>query len=483
LKAWVEATRGEEVSPGVANVFSEVRARSILGDLAAARRPLLDSVDFVEELPEVLQALCALAENEGAGGLGGVDSLYSLVSDASWPDPFDEREDLLARLAFLRWDLSRKSERYAEAREWRKRCTRHVFAQDHIRDFLASSESDRSEELNRRFLGDGPTVLAYWESLDSERNNQVRKVARQAASLSHWLEAFGIDAGLPEELVHFLTASSLCTAMATQNHTGCWNGWDDLMSQARRHAGLSQGTAELLALFDHLEAIRLCQTYQLQQAEALGESLIPRFEELRNFEQAARVRFLLGRLAKDQGQDQKALRLFEQVRLSATESGDLTLLCLANCQCAQLLNSLGQPNESLRLVAAARAIAARSGSPWSEADVLGTEAELRRDSGDFVGALAGYSAAMDRYEQLGMLGIAAYLRVILAETLLLANRPSDAVRHVVIALEMMDQRKIVVEGTAALTILREAVRRQQADPAALRQIRDELHRMKEEGRL
>ena len=348
---------------------------------------------------------------------------------------------------------------------------------------MASSFAERSQELNRRFLGDPEPRLPVGNPSTRKETAIAARVASEASSLAEWLESGGVDAGLEAELVHFLAGSVFCTALTAYNNLGSWQLWSERAERARRHASLSTGTAELFALLDHVEAIRLCQRYESSKAEAMARTLIPRFESLECFDQAARVRFLLARTVKDQGRSLEALKLFEEVGEAAVEGGDIALQCLALCMRAQALGAQGQFEAAFQLVAQAVPLARCSGWPLVEAEIKGTEGELLRDRGDLIGSIVAYSGAMRCYERLGMLGFAAYVRVVLAETLVLAARPLEAVGHIAAALEIIDQRNISSEAFAAIRILRKALRRQKGDFDALHRLRNELHRMKDEGRL
>lgn len=484
LKVWLDATRGLSIPLGPSSSSLIARARELLAEIGSAGR--LSTPHFVEvdeTFPEIVYALCSLLAEGSNADARSVDAVYSLVETLPRAAEVDERADLLMELAFLRWRLSRNNGRYAEARTWRKRCARNALGQDHIRAFVASSFDERSVELNNRFLGDSAIAVAYWEWLDSERNSNSSRVAREASRLAEWLEYFGEDAGLDQELVHFLAASTLCTALAAKNLVGNWDTWDEQAERARKHANLSTGTAELAALLDHAEAVRLCQRYESARAEAMARELIPRFELLEYFDQVARVRFLLARTVKDQGRIQEALKLFEEVSNVANQGGDLALQCLALCMRAQALGALGQFEEADRLVVEAIPAAQRSGWGWLEGEIRGTEGELLRDRGDLISSIEAYTDVAKCYEKLGLVGLAAYARVILAETLLLANRPVEATSHIAMVLEAIESRNISSEAAAALGILREALCRQKGDLRALSRLRFELQKMKEAGRL
>lgn len=460
------------------------RANELLADLKLGLlRSEFNSNEADPNFIEIVHALCNLIEDDrGTITSLAVESAYSLIARLRWGDGFDERADLLLRLAFLRWELSRKSGQYAEAREWRRRCAQHAVDQEHINAFMASSFRDRSAELNRRFLSDSGTAVAYWDSLDSERNSKPARVKYEASHFAAWLERHGEEAGLDEGLVHLLTAGALSAALVADNHLGEWDDWDERLAKARRHCVLAKNASDLIALLEHAEAVRLCQRCEPERAEEVARTLVPRFESLGYHDQALRVRFLLARTIKDQGRYNEAFELFEAVQQEAFDAGDLAMQAITLYMRAQVLGELEDFSAASCLLSMAMPIAKRSGWSWIEADIRATEGELRRDSGDLAGSVAAFTDAINRYESLGMQGFAAYVRVILAESLLLAARPGEAVRQITTALEVIDERSISSEAVAALGILREALRRQMGDAEALRRLRVELRHMNE-GRL
>jgi hypothetical protein len=72
---------------------------------------------------------------------------------------------------------------------------------------------------------------------------------------------------------------------------------------------------------------------------------------------------------------------------------------------------------------------------------------------------------------------------VLAETLLLAGRSADGASEIVIALPVIERYRLTREAVAAIAILREAIHRQQTDPEALRQLREQLDIMRQERKL
>ena len=64
-----------------------------------------------------------------------------------------------------------------------------------------------------------------------------------------------------------------------------------------------------------------------------------------------------------------------------------------------------------------------------------------------------------------------YMRVLRAETLLSAGREKEAVADLIIALPVIEREAALVDGVAALTLLKESIRRQRADHDTVMKLR------------
>ena len=98
-------------------------------------------------------------------------------------------------------------------------------------------------------------------------------------------------------------------------------------------------------------------------------------------------------------------------------------------------------------------------------------------------AAEAFAAGSRLYDEIGMSGLAAYTRVLEAETLLLDGRPREAISQILAALPIIETHGLTQEGAAAVAILKESVRRQQADPATVGQLRAQLQLMHRQGKL
>src|SRR5262249_15635988 len=103
-----------------------------------------------------------------------------------------------------------------------------------------------------------------------------------------------------------------------------------------------------------------------------------------------------------------------------------------------------------------------------------TMGETFRRLGQNDAAIHAYKMSVKDYTDLGMETMAAYTRLVLAETLIAADRPREAEWEILQALPTIDEQRMVPEGFAAMALLRESIKRKMADPNALRELREHL---------
>jgi hypothetical protein len=103
-----------------------------------------------------------------------------------------------------------------------------------------------------------------------------------------------------------------------------------------------------------------------------------------------------------------------------------------------------------------------------------TVGETLRLQGNLSPAVEAFREGIRGYAELGMKTYVAYAQVMLAETLLALGRNREAEWEILSALPTIEEQKMVPEGFAAVAILRESASRRQADPNALRELREHL---------
>ncbi len=390
---------------------------------------------------------------------------------------------MLARLAFLAWNQCRLAGDYPATQSWQRRCAEHVLAQEHIRDFMAIPFLERSADLNARYLTDETVLLTACDRLERERNTFPAEVAVEGEALYDWIEASARRDALEGELAHYLAASVSISSMCAGQSSRSMDTWALWCRRSEFHIQASRGAAPLAAVLDHIRLVVLYWESAYSVALKYVDPLIERLETLRMAQAVINTRFLKALLLREIGKLQEALTLFAQVRDQARSRDDLMMTSLALSNYAQVRGEQGRFAEALQAARDASDLAEQSGKTWAVALAEATVGELLRSLGDFELAAVAYSRSAKSHESIGMTGMGVYTRVLAAESLLLAGRFREATAEILVALPVIESHRLTQEGAAAVAILREAIQRQQADPDALRQLREQLQLMRREGKL
>ncbi len=439
------------------------------------------------ELPDTLHALVELLESSigtrETRFLHEISAGWDLVASASWEDECCERDDLLARIAFLGWDYCREYRTYQETEEWRRRCVEHSLAQPHVRQFLALEPEERSPGLMRRFLSEWPVLLAACDRLERERNRSPKLVESDALSLYLWLSSCPAQVGKQSELREYFLAYAALRVTTSLQYLGGDAHWNEWFARTNAHVERANGAEPLrqLVRFAHLSYLHVKGEPSIV-LESIGE-VIRRFQELGMTDRELSARFLESMALKDIGRLDEALIKLLEVRTMAASIADDLVLGLALAQSSQIHSELGESAKAEELAFEALPISLRSGCPWAVADVQAGLGEVLRNQADFERSIQGYRAGVAILQRAGMNAKVAYIRVILAESLLLAGRHDESAVEILNALPTIERECLNKEAVAAIAILREAMRRHSSDSGALRTLQASLQRMRDEGRL
>ena len=457
------------------------RLRYVNVDLLAAE--LMSDVDA----PELMQAVVEILRRESEPShsrISDVSRAYELVTRLDWPDEFDEKEELLSRLAFSAWNLGRLLNHYPTTRLWEARCATRTLRQRHVEDFFGIAVVDRSGALADRFLADEAVVLACCHRLAQERNRIPSEVVVEGEWLYRWLTTSVIHGEKSKELRHYFAAHvsiSLLCAKQHVNHVTYETAWHE---RIQTHLERATGAASLAAQYEHLCLANLFISFESdgKTAEAC-KALIARLEALEMEDYLVRTRFLLGEVLREVGEFETAMGILLHVLEDAKKWNDRIVesSCLAGI--AQVLGQQGRFAEGVLAGTEAVKVARAMECEWAIAGAQAAVGELLRDHGNLDASIEAYTASIRSYEEAGMAGRASYVRVFLAETLLMAGRPSEAATEIVQALPDIERKNLPREALTALAILREAIHRQQTDPVALRQLREQLDLMRRERKL
>jgi tetratricopeptide (TPR) repeat protein len=176
-----------------------------------------------------------------------------------------------------------------------------------------------------------------------------------------------------------------------------------------------------------------------------------------------------------------------QVQLHAVASNESVevedwMRGLALLYSAEIYASLGESTECLETLSRAWALVGDSRIPAAVGHFHGVKGQILRDLGRLEAAIESYRLAVATYESARIKATETILRIILAETLLVAGRDGEALSEIVTALRIIDTLGLVREGVVAVALLKESLSRQRPDREALVTLRRALQRVKEGNR-
>ena len=439
------------------------------------------------ELPDTLRALCRLLEPCQADRSQAAHDLlaraYELVAGLEWEDEVGERDEVLAQLSFIAWNHSRRYFRFPETERWQQICVSHATAQEQVQDFLAVPTPRHSEDLRVRFLSDPVVLLAACESLARKQNESPAAAAEEGAELYRWLLDQESFIAPDQETVRYFVGSIASAVTVALGYLGRGRVWEDWYRRASTQLEQTIGNAPWLESLSFARLIRLYGARRYREVVDKVGGLIDRFEDLSMTLKALRARFLHALCLKELGRSSEALALLATVREGAAARSDSMTAAHALGAAAQLHDEAGSLELAKCELGEATMHAVRSGCPATIAWCAGTMGELLRNRGDYPAAITAYRSCVSTYDEAAMESLSAYMRIVLSETLLLAGREAEALAEILLALPVIDREGMSEEATAAVDLLREAVRRHRANPEALRVLREQLTRMKQDGGL
>ena len=140
----------------------------------------------------------------------------------------------------------------------------------------------------------------------------------------------------------------------------------------------------------------------------------------------------------------------------------------------ELLSTQGRYAEALSCLNEVSTRAVVREQPLLSAQLKTALAETLRRQGELSAAAEVLHGAAQDYAAAGMKTMEAYLRVVLAETLIALSRHREAEWQIAAALPTIEEQRMLPEGFAAVELLRESLRRRKADSASLGEIRAHL---------
>jgi len=334
---------------------------------------------------------------------------------------------------------------------------------------LATPIDERVGKARALHLEDPETLLALCGVLREQMGTDPASVLTEADFLYRFIEAPKREIGLFDERDYFLGETALLAGTACRclsHREEAWI-WFDRAEAGYRH------TMNAPAEMSRLSYQRLAERLEERQLDLVLELLPPLVESFRKLwmpEDALKCRFLEGLAHVERDEPSEAIAIFNQIRAEAEESGYNRLVGEAYVNLIHAHGMLGETEAAIeasrRAIPILKSLDARI--------VLGKVhwglAILLRRTGHYNEAIDSYRKAQEQFDAIGMRADIAALNLVVADLLLEEGRSVEALREISEALPVIADLKMAPEGMAALTLVRESVRRQEVNRQALREL-------------
>lgn len=334
---------------------------------------------------------------------------------------------------------------------------------------LATPLDDRAARARVLHLEDPETLLALCAIIRERISSAPSSAKDEAEFLYRFIEAPRREIGLFDERDYFLGETALLAGTACRclsQREEAWV-WFDRAEAGFRH------TMNAPAEMSRLSYQKLAERLEERQVDLVLEllpSLVESFQKLGMPEDALKCRFLEGLALFEKDDPVGAIRVFNAVCQEAEELGSQTLLADSYVNLVHAHALLGEAAAAIEASRRAIPILRELDNRISLGKIHWGLATLLREEGRLREAIDSYRRAQEDFESIGMRADIAALNLVVADLLLEEGKSVEALREISEALPVIAELKMAPEGMAALSLVRESVRRQEVNRQALRDL-------------
>jgi tetratricopeptide (TPR) repeat protein len=474
LPAWLDLTARTEVTLGLDPQVALNHAERLLAELRTGK-PFRPDWTTDQERVEVLHALVAMVcigwgANEPKTDLANIELVFTYISSLPWPTAaFGGSGQLLSDCALGGWRIARLFAPWSEVEKWRDRIDSTSDTRARAEKVLLTPPIEVARRATELGLEDLSILLYVCRALRSFAEQAPAHCKELAEFVYGFISDPTRSIGIRDEREYLLGDFALMTGAASRflfqrDESTTW------FSRAATHIeSLKRPELERLRLtYQELAFRGEDRRYSdvLHAVDSLAES----FRRLELPEEALKCRFLEGAVRFELGDVREVARINEEICAEAQSLGSSRLLGQATSNLLLCYGSLGEIDRALVSAKRAQATLRQSGDRVHLVRLwIGIGGLLRRQ-GDTTAALDASRQALEAALDLGMRGDVAALRLMIADLLLGLGQEAQAEAEIRAALPIIDEEKMVPEGIAALSLLRESLRRRQIDKQALRDL-------------
>ena len=434
----------------------------------------------LDDLPAVLYALGRFlqdsTEASSREGLSAAAALYKFTSEEHSFAGTDERHVLSAAFAYIAWRCARRIAILPEARTWEAKCEQHVIAPEDVGEYLRLSAKDQARTL-ASFLTDSATLLVACRQLRREGNRDPIRSLFPAIAMYRWVTTNWERADVEDRSFFAGEAASIvanCLRLGGRfRESGPW------FHAATHWFSKTENPVPSLSRVELSFAAALYNHQQPEESRAHLANLSSIFNQYGMQDELHKCQLLEGMVLKELGKRTEAIAILSRLVNGPSVPEDPLVHGLGWTQLGDTIASVGSLEDAAKCIAAAIPLIEQAKVPWAIGDCKAVLGEIVRDQGKLKEAIVLFRSAIEISVACGLDARVAYLRVFLAESLMMSGREKEGAEEILVALPILSREGLAPAATAALQLLQESIRRQKSDPDAVRRLRTELQKMNE----
>jgi tetratricopeptide (TPR) repeat protein len=334
---------------------------------------------------------------------------------------------------------------------------------------LAMPISERVGKVAEIRLDDSELLLAVCEVLRPRLEISPTSTRTEAEFFYAFLDKPKRKIGLFDEREYYLgefalTAGTACRVLFHREEARRW--FDRAEASFTRAAN---GLAHVARVAYQRLALAI-EERRLNEVLELAPLWVESFESMGLAEEALKCRFLVGLALRETGEVDRAVSVFLDICRQAEDQRNVRLVAQATNTLAQFYRVLGNLDEAMVYAKKALPLLKQLDNRVGLVKLRWGVGSILREQGKVGEAVAAYREALEEARAVGMRGDVAALHLVMADVMLDAGQDRQAEWEVRAALPIIDEEQMVPEGFAALSLLRNALRYQQVDRKALREL-------------
>jgi tetratricopeptide (TPR) repeat protein len=341
------------------------------------------------------------------------------------------------------------------------------------RQYLAMPLTDRSDDYRERFLSSPDVLMSIASILRHDRDAAPAKVLLEAADIYRWISKPECELGLFDERDYFLGEMALIAGGVSRQLGRREEAflWLDRAEAGYRH---TMNPAPGLANVAYARVAIRFEMGRYQDVLELTPSLEASFAKLKMDVEAVKCRLLLAMTLKQTGESGRALELLAGLHEKPSLAGDRFLRARILSEVGDLQQFEGRLDLAMEALEEAVSLLNNETPSAVRADLQLFVGGVLQAQGRLAEACEAFRASQRTYLALEMRAQVTYLNLVIAETLISLGREREAEWEILAALPAIEAMKMAPEAVAAVTLLRESVRRRKTDSAALGHLRSQL---------